>query len=141
MFVVFDMDGTLSDPSHRVHFLTQEKKDWDSFYEACDGYAPKDEILNTMASMISSGNTVEIWTGRRESTRQKTQYWLLRYGIRGGYDLRMRKDGDHRHDTISKGEWLEEFGRPDLVFEDRNSMVEFYRSKGITCAQVALGDF
>lgn len=139
MFVVFDMDGTLSDPTHRVHHLTN--KDWDSFYEACDGDAPKPEVLAVMKAMTKAGHRVEIWTGRRESTRMKTVEWLEGQGIERGYGLRMRQDGDRRHDTITKGEWLDVHGTPDLVFEDRNSMVEFYRNEGITVAQVALGNF
>ena len=55
--------------------------------------------------------------------------------------LIMRQDDDFRHDTIVKGEWLEKRGKPALAFEDRNSMVTFYRDKGIRCLQVADGDF
>lgn len=137
--VVFDMDGTLTNPEHRVHFLEGDK-DWDSFYEACDGDAAKPEILAAMRAHIDAGHTVQIWTGRRESVRQKTVDWLSACGFEG-IEIAMRQDGDTRHDVIVKGEWLRKYGTPDLVYEDRNSMVEFYRSKGITCAQVALGDF
>lgn len=140
MFIVFDMDGTLSNPEHRVHYLTGPTKDWDCFYEACNKDEPIDEML-TLLSTLQVNNRVEIWTGRRESTRGKTVEWLEEFGIIDIYDIRMRAEGDHRHDTIVKGEWLEEFGTPDVVFEDRNSMVEFYRSKGIRCLQVAEGDF
>ena len=140
IFVVFDMDGTLTDPRHRVHYLTQDKKDWDSFYDACDGDAPKHGVISAMQAHIAAGNTVAIWTGRRESTRKKTVDWLSRHGIEG-VPVLMREDGDRRHDVTVKGEWLRKHGRPDLVYEDRNSMVDFYRSEGITCAQVAPGDF
>lgn len=139
MFVVFDMDGTLSDPSHRIHHLAE--KDWDSFYDECHKDKPKFEVINTMRALIAAKHRVEIWTGRRESTRVKTVSWLKRYGVSGGFGLRMRQDGDRRHDTIAKGEWLDVHGIPQLVFEDRNSMVKFYRDRGITVAQVALGDF
>lgn len=136
--VVFDMDGTLSDPSHRVHHL--EKKDWDAFYEACAGDTPILPMIETLRAHQFAGHTVQIWTGRRESTRQKTLDWLGQFEI-DSVEIFMRADGDFRHDTEIKGEWLREVGKPDLVYEDRNSMVDFYRSQNIICLQVAPGDF
>ena len=61
------------------------------------------------------------------------------------YDLVMRHNGDHRHDTIVKPECLEE-ARVSLdeiafVLEDRDSMVKKWRSMGLICLQVAAGNF
>jgi len=139
--IVFDMDGTLSDPTHRVHFLTQEDPDWDSFYEACDKDLPRNSMLDLLSLYLADGEHVEIWTGRRESTREKTMEWLSMCDIDSRIPVRMRKDGDFRHDTEVKREWIKEHGEPDLVFEDRNSMVKFYRDNGIECVQVQEGDF
>ena len=138
MFIVFDMDGTLSDPAHRVHHL--ENKDWDAFYEACDGDTPHLHILYILELLQEANHKIEIWTGRRESTRQKTIDWLKLHGVQN-VEIVMRSNDDRRHDTVTKGEWLDQRGRPDMVFEDRNSMVDFYRSKNIRCLQVAPGDF
>lgn len=30
-FVIVDIDGTVADLRHRIHFIEGEKKDWDSF--------------------------------------------------------------------------------------------------------------
>ena len=79
-------------------------------------------------------------TGRRESVRPQTENWLRKHGIEGYSHLLMRPDGDFRTDTIVKPKLLERLGIvPDLVFEDKGSMVDYWRSKGITCFQVALG--
>ena len=52
---------------------------------------------------------------------------------------------DHCNDDELKLRWLkyamEARQAPDLVFEDRRRVVEMYRSQGITCFQVADGDF
>lgn len=139
-FIVFDMDGTLSDPSARVHHL--ENNDWDSFYDECDADTPKEDVLLAFNAHIDAGHTIMIWTGRRESCRIKTIEWLQAQNIdMTDIHIAMRADKDHRHDTEVKGEWIAQYGRPDLVYEDRNSMVDFYRSQGITCVQVAEGDF
>lgn len=146
MFIVFDLDGTLSNPAHRVHHLEGDQKDWDAFYEACGGDKPHLEMLELFQSLRGLGNRIEIWTGRRESTREKTNRWFEGHGIElDHFDrpvrLIMRGDNDFRHDVETKGEWIERRGVPDIVFEDRNSMVEFYRSQGIRCLQVAPGYF
>lgn len=34
---VFDIEGVLSDPSHRLHYLEEHPKNWDSFYDEVGG--------------------------------------------------------------------------------------------------------
>lgn len=141
MFVVFDLDGTLALTEHREHFLTAgPKKDWRGFYAACGGDAPCHPLIETARGLILAGEKVEIWTGRSDEVAEQTRHWLLAQGLYGA-PIRMRKAGDHRPDTDLKREWMEEFGRPDLVFEDRARMVAMWRSHGIVCCQVAPGEF
>ena len=56
-------------------------------------------------------------------------------------DLKMRPHEVFVSNIELKGQWLEEMiesgRRPDLVFDDKASVVEFYRSQGITCVQVS----
>ena len=140
--IIFDLDGTLSIVGDRLKYLQGPKKDWDSFYEACG----EDEVNFTIAKIFRElryGNLVNIVTGRRESTREKTLNWLNKNGMRipSSY-LHMRKDGDYRHDTIVKPELVKDFiGEIEMVFEDRASMVNKWRELGLTVLQVAEGDF
>lgn len=140
LFVVFDLDGTLALTEHREHLV--KAKDWRAFYAACDGDAPCAPLIATANALNSAGHRVEIWSGRSAEVRVKTEAWLKPHGILGALPLKMRPEGDHRPDTALKGEWLAGAVRkPDLVFEDRASMVEMWRSHGIVCAQVAPGNF
>ena len=140
MFVVFDLDGTLALTEHRAHFLQQEPKDWRGFYAACDQDAPNIPIIRALID-IGECNYVEIWSGRSDEVRDKTVAWLAQHQL-DSVPLRMRTAGDHRPDTVLKAEWLDQADRdPDLVFEDRDSMVALYRSRGIVCCQVAPGAF
>jgi hypothetical protein len=140
MFVVFDLDGTLALTEHRSHFLTGPgPKDWRGFYAACDQDQPNLPIIATLIELGES-HDVEIWSGRSDEVRDKTEAWLERHQL-DTVRLRMRAAGDHRPDTILKAEWLDEGRKPDLVFEDRTSMVAMYRARGIVCCQVAPGDF
>lgn len=140
LFVVFDLDGTLALTDHRAHFLTQTPRDWRGFYAACDQDPPCREIISVARAMMLVGHRVEIWSGRSGEVREKTREWLCANGL-AAVNIRMRPEGDHQPDTTLKAAWMVEAGRPDLVFEDRSSMVAMWRSRGIVCAQVAPGDF
>ncbi|MCY3784630.1 MAG: hypothetical protein OXG79_12725 [Chloroflexi bacterium] len=153
MNIVFDLDGTLADTAHRIHFLEQDPKDWDAFFAQATYDIPIQatrRLFRTLMQVKGFGN-LAIWTARPERCRADTVCWLRRhdlwlpdmYGRIPEEDvLRMRPDDDRRHDTVLKAQWLEESPwKPDLVFEDRTRMVDLWRSQGITCYQVAPGDF
>lgn len=111
---------------------------------------------------------IEIWSGRREgeggSVRQKTLAWLRGDDMPhvGYFDgapieffgpaygekriaVRMRAHGDFTPDQKLKKAWLDtarDQGRPpNLVFDDRQKVVDMWRTEGIPCFQVAPGDF
>ena len=139
--VVFDIDGTLTDPTHRLHHL--KAKDWDVFFAACGEDKPIHTGLAALLSFYNAGHEIELWTGRPERVRTMTEQWLALHAwpVRG-WTLRMRKDGDRRPDTVVKPEYLRLCPRrPFLIFEDRTSMVQEWRSRGLTCYQVAEGAF
>jgi hypothetical protein len=143
MFVVFDLDGTLALTEHREHFMRQDPKDWRGFYAACDGDQPCKPLIWAAQAMLAAGHHVEIWSGRSAEVLDKTKAWLIANGLgrMPVHTLRFRAEGDHQPDTKLKAAWMAEHGKPDLVFEDRASMVAMWRSHGIVCAQVAPGDF
>lgn len=140
---IFDLDGTLSIVGDRIKYLQQYEKDWDSFYEACDEDEPNRIIMSIYKTLSNAGRYIKIVTGRRESVRIKTHIWLNDCGIAiKSKDIHMRPDGDFRHDTIAKPEMCADFlDKIEVVFEDRNSMVEKWRELGIVCLQVADGNF
>lgn len=139
MFVVFDLDGTLALTEHRAHHLRGDTKDWRAFYAACDKDEPCEPIIAVLRAMAGYGHRVEIWSGRSDEVYEKTRKWLIDHGI--SVKVMTRSASDHRPDTVLKAEWMRDRGRPDLVFEDRASMVAMYRAEGIVCCQAAPGDF
>ena len=153
--IVFDLDDTLTIVGDREEVLQQEHTDeetkWRTFFERCDEDLPNRPVIavyNAFVSQTAGKCQVEIWTGRPEYVRGKTENWIHRHLFTDELSaliqpvvLRMRPSGDFRHDTQVKGEWIEKYGEPLLVFDDRNSMVEFWRARGIVCAQVRENDF
>lgn len=148
--IVFDIDGTLADCSHRLHYIQNEPKDWESFFAETANDAPIKEMCD-LAYLYTRGRTPVIYcTGRPEKTREATVKWLadqrlLPHLEDEGRCLFMRKGGDHRPDYEVKADLLEEIRdegyEPIMVFEDRKSVVDMWRAKGIKCCQVAPGDY
>lgn len=142
MFVVFDLDGTLADGKHREHWIDRPvgEKRWREYFAECDNDEPKRAIIATARALMVSGHRVEIWTGRSAEVSGKTRAWLCANGL-AVINIRQRAVGDHTQDDILKASWMEAHGKPDLVFEDRKRVVDMWRSHGVTCCQVAEGDF
>lgn len=141
MFVVFDLDGTLSDAEHRQHYLKADEPDWEAFYAAAVDDAPLHHNIATYLALEKAGHHLEIWTGRSDKVEAETITWLGRRGIRNPV-LRMRPHGDHSPDHILKPSWLKLYSRwPDLIFEDRATVVAAWRALGIPVCQVADGKF
>lgn len=150
--VIFDLDQTLAlDASDRARFLRTEPKNWDAYYTACDKDVPNQAIFEVARGFDRLDKyLLLIWTGRREAEREKTREWLSRasqHGLRGYFDdLKMRPDDNHEPDYELKMRWLDEAGKDFenrilCVFEDRTRMVNAWRERGLTCFQVAPGDF
>lgn len=139
---VFDIDGTLTIVGERLGCLQQDRKNWAEFYARCGEDRENPPIASLCRNLIRSGCCVWLLTGRTDHVRPQTVAWLTRHGIEGYGGLLMRPAGDHRPDTEVKPELLTQAGiAPIILFEDRASMVDLWRAKGFTCAQVAKGDF
>lgn len=144
MFIVFDLDGTLANGDHRLHHIQKEAKDWDAYFEACEGDEPISHAISVLVRHVAFGDRVEIWTGRSDQVLSGTMRWLHRVGVYDDGDgpaIRMRAAGDHRNDDALKAEWVERHGKPDLVYEDRDRVVAMWRAQGVPCFQVAPGAF
>lgn len=147
MDVIVDIDGTLSDPTHRLHFIKTKPKDWPAFFDACKNDAPNTWVVNMVQSLITARNRIILCSGRPERVREPTTQWLQRfvYAQSDKLPLYMRKDDDFREDSVIKREMLQRMRndgyKPVLAIEDRSQVVKMWRAEGLTCAQVAEGDF
>lgn len=138
-FYVFDLDGTLADLAHRRHFL--DAKDYRGFFAAVGEDAPIPPVIGVLNALYAAGNKIEIWSGRSDECRAETEAWLARHGVPAGVTVIMRTAGDRRPDELVKREFLRGVDQPDVIFDDRQRVVDMWRAKGIPCFQVAPGDF
>lgn len=83
-------------------------------------------------------------SGRDGSCQDDTVDWLTSHGFEGA-TLFMRAEGDMRPDHVVKLELFDKHIRDQydvqLVLDDRNQVVDMWRRLGLTCLQVAPGDF
>lgn len=141
--IICDIDGTLSNPEHRLHYLSETPANWDKFYDQCyydHAYSDVVQILNQFHDF----NIIYV-TGRRSDVRQKTKRWLNLYNLPTGL-LFMRAENDFREDWVVKQEIVEErlsLKPEDVLFilEDRDQVVQMWRKNGFRCLQVANGGY
>jgi hypothetical protein len=149
---IFDLDGTLALIDHRRAILDEPGRDdskWRRFYAACDKDTPNMPVIRTLWTLCVHSD-VWIFSGRSDEVRKKTETWLRQNVFMFNWwkdgALMMRRLGDHRPDHELKQMWLNDMLDVDrdrlvAVFDDRQSVVDMWRRNGVTCFQVAPGDF
>lgn len=133
--ILVDIDGTLAhNDGHR------------SFYDYTKVY--DDQVKREIAGIVElyhrHGHKIIIMSGRDDNCQEETARWLKDNEIHFD-EIHMRKTGDQRKDSIVKIELFDEFVRNqyrvEFVLDDRQQVVDAWRSIGLTCLQVAPGDF
>lgn len=160
--VFVDIDGTVANLAHRRKYVAQKPKNYPAFEKGIPDDLPIAWVIDAVARLYDAGWTVVMCTGRRETQREATEKWLADNGVRyhafyiraefeyeaDGSVKKTRKGNpkpDYRHDYIVKAELLAQARAdgydPDVVFDDRNQVVEMWRANGIPVVQTAEGDF
>lgn len=129
--IICDLDGTLA--------LINGRNPYDA--EKCEF----DLVNGPIADIIETTNhTILLVSGRSEAHRPQTERWLQSHHIRY-MTLFMRPESDIRKDALVKRELYEQhiLGRYNIhyILDDREQMVQMWRSLGLTCLQVADGDY
>jgi hypothetical protein len=141
---IFDIDGTLAEISHRLHFVEGENKDWDAFFAACVDDKPIQPVIDVCRALGLTSNherfRIIYLTGRSDVVRRETHIWLFDKCHLPIGEVIMRKAGDHRPDTQAKKELMEKIiAEGDTicgVFEDRPSVCRVWRDMGLTVFQM-----
>ena len=142
--IIFDVDGTLADVTHRRHFVEMKPKNWDSFYAGMIGDTPIQPVVMMAQLLKSAGHRIIIATGRPRRYNNITLQFLRDNDIL--YDAAyLRADKDYRPDTIVKENMLRKMKingyDPTIAFDDRKSVVEMWRANGLFVFQVDEGNF
>ncbi len=132
--ILCDIDGTLALLNDRSPYNAAE----------CENDFVNEPVSNIVATYYNNGHTIILASGRSEEHREQTERWLDKHAIRYHF-LFMRPVKDSRQDAIIKREIYEQQieGKYNIKFvlDDREQVVKLWRSLGLTCLQVAEGDF
>jgi predicted HAD superfamily phosphohydrolase YqeG len=149
--VIFDLDGTLAIIDKRRVLATKPdgKINWDIFFDpkniSLD--VPNHSVIKMAQLLKADGHRIVIFSGRSKATKDTTRDWLDKFDV--PFDvLKMRPTGNEfgfmPDDKLKQG-WLDDLfpDKTDIlcVFDDRDKVVKMWRDNGLTCMQVAPGNF
>ena len=149
--VIFDLDGTIALIDDRRKLSTKDngKIDWDVFFnpDNINLDQPNNAVITILKLLKGAGNRIVILSGRSKATKDATKVWLKKFDV--PFDvLKMRptsRDFMYMPDDQLKQMWLNQLfpDKNDIVcvFDDRQKVVDMWRNNGLTCMQVANGDF
>tara|TARA_R110000824_G_C14692025_1_gene621580 strand:+ start:92 stop:517 length:426 start_codon:yes stop_codon:yes gene_type:complete len=135
--ILVDVDGTLAKmkrgPGERSPY------DWHRVNED----QPNRPIIN-LVNTLCDVYTIIILTGRDGIALEDTKKWLKEYGVY--YDeIYIRPEGNTQKDSIIKHNIYVNHILPhydvEFVLDDRDQIVNLWRSIGLTCLQVDYGNF
>lgn len=142
--IIFDMDGTLADVTHRRVHLAPPKKNWKAWNEGIARDTPRPELVHLAQMYAREGFEIIICTGREEIYREITASWMREHDVPPG-PLYMRATKDYRGDDVVKAELLVRIRSdgfdPKIAVDDRDRVVGMWRQAGLICLQCAEGDF
>lgn len=150
--VMCDLDGTLAIIDGRSPYDATDCDEKDR---------PNWSVINAVLAMYDQGVKIMFMSGRDQKYRPETERFIEKYcrvtnsHVKDRvieYELHMRGEtapdpdkADQRKDSVIKQELFDKYVRNKynvlFVLDDRNQVVDFWRSIGLTCFQVAPGAF
>lgn len=141
--IICDIDGTIANIGHRMKYWRQSPRDYHSFYKDLESDSPIINIIEAV-NVLSNAYHVIYLTGRHEGVRRKTIQWLERNNLPAG-KLIMKPDTCFDSDVeFKRSAYFSQISKTNeiiLVFEDRIKCVNMWREIGLTCLQVAEGNY
>lgn len=133
--IICDLDGTLA--------LMNGRSPYDA--STCENDLPNTPVIETVLAHYKAGRNIIFCSGREDKYGLQTRSFIDYHCPNMKYKLYMRKSDDFRKDSIVKSEIYNEHIKNKynilLVLDDRDQVVTLWRSLGLTCFQVAPGNF
>lgn len=133
--VLFDIDNTLANMDHRIHYFARDEMDWDEFEDQCIYDLPIEPTITMARACKALGKQVWCWSGRTERIRSQTEVWLRNNGV--PFDqllLRTKEVAQSEPTEMTKLRWLQNGPVPEdrviCAFDDDPTVVKVLREKG-----------
>ena len=132
--IIVDLDGTLAKNNCSDPYAWELSKD-----------DLVDEVVRDICNQFEEHLDIIIVSGRPEEGREVYEQWCNYVADVQVTAMYLRADDDYRKDSIIKQEIYKRDIQPywdiKFVLDDRNSVVDMWRSIGLKCLQVQPGDF
>lgn len=129
--VVFDIDGTLMDETHRSHL--RESGKWEQYFDQCDLDTPIAHIVALTKEYKDKGYEVWLMSGRSISCEEKTRQSMEKHGV--VFDkLKLRSKDVFIPDYVLKPAWIAKYighERVEAIYDDTDAVIEGFRNKGL----------
>jgi hypothetical protein len=140
--VLCDIDGTVADIHHRLHYVKREPKDWKGFFSAIPSDTPRLDVAAILEQHHQAGRTIIFLSARPDTYKEATLHWLATHGGEH-FTVIMRDASDHRQDEEAKRDMLKRHF-PDLsviyeVIDDRPRVIRMWRALGLRVTDVGPG--
>jgi predicted kinase len=133
--VLCDIDGTIADTKHRLHFVESDPKDWKGFFGNMHLDPVRKDVQDILIQHYNEGKTIIFLSARPDNYKDVTLKWLEDKYLTFAYTLIMRPSNDKRPDTEVKRKMLEDHF-PDQsvihsIIDDRPSVIRLWKEMGI----------
>lgn len=144
--IICDIDGVLADSSHRQHFLQQNPKNWQEFFDA----ASEDKLIDKASWLINAlslnYDRILYLSGRPEQMRETTEAWLRKHFLFQHLKCKliMRGKTDKNADAYLKRHWYQELKEQYeiiMAIDSRPEACRMWRDEGVFCIRTAEVDF
>jgi hypothetical protein len=79
--MIYDLDGTLADDTHRRHFVEGDKKDYIKYYSLIKNDKPNWPVVEELVRDQMGGATIVVITGREDTYLMSTLQQLYQFQI------------------------------------------------------------
>ena len=127
--VVFDIDGTLMDETHRA--IHREKKDWATYFDLCHLDSPINQIIELTHHYKNLGFEIWLVSGRSETVQEKTIESLKKANVLFDF-IKLREQNNRTPDYVLKPNIVSSLigkERVRLIFDDRKRVIKSFRDK------------
>jgi hypothetical protein len=121
--------------------MTSDER-WRKFFAESVNDQPNWPVIHTLQALQCAGYYIHVFSARSHEVREETIDWLEAFKV-SYHHLKMRAAGDFTEDEELKRQWITEYDLSQIlcVLDDRKKVVDMWRSLGLSCFQVAPGDF
>ena len=143
--IIFDLDGTLADLTHRRHHIATKPKNWGAFFKLVSQDSPIDSICNMLRNFKRDGYTIIVCSGRGKECFDDTIEWLRKHDLMDYISrIFMREAKDYRPDDIVKQEFLDQIRVEGYsivaVVDDRPRVIRMWQRNGLFVINVGTGE-